>query len=216
MTGGSEGPNLERESALLQNHRSVIGLDEVGRGAVAGPVVVGAVLLRRNEPMPQGLDDSKRLTARRRESLEAPIKAWASHWALGSASNREIDDVGIEVALRLAAQRALTQLPLGGASLLVDGPRSITPVDLCGTDGLAPMNVTCVIGGDHLCASIAAASVLAKVNRDRTMMELSVHDDRFGWEGNKGYLSAQHTAALRCHGPSKWHRTSWNLPLALP
>ncbi len=216
MTASPDGPSLEKESKLLESHRSVIGLDEVGRGAAAGPVVVGAVLLRRIEPMPAGLNDSKRLTARRRERLEAPIRAWSSQWALGAASNGEVDDVGIEQAIRLATQRALTQLPLGGATLLVDGPRSIAPVNLCGTDGLAPKDVTCVIGGDHLCASIAAASVLAKVDRDRTMVQIARDDDRYGWDRNKGYLSAQHSAALQVHGPSRWHRISWNLPETLP
>ena len=216
MTASTTGPSLEKESKLLDSHRSVIGLDEVGRGAAAGPLVVGAVLLRRIEPMPAGLNDSKRLTAKTRERLEAPIREWSSKWALGAASNREVDDMGIEQAIRLATRRALTQLPLGGASLLVDGPRSIAPEDVSGTDGLAPKDVTCVIGGDHLCASIAAASVLAKVDRDRTMVQIARDDDRYGWDRNKGYLSAEHSAALHAHGPSRWHRISWNLPKSSP
>lgn len=191
----------------------VVGIDEVGRGALAGPVTVGAVALDRLSPPPAGLADSKRLSPRQRETLVEPLKAWALGWALGSASAAEIDTHGIRGALALAAQRALEQLSPPPTHALVDGPLNIIAPPSMGpwSDGpFVALPVTTVVRGDQQCATIAAAAILAKVARDALMSALP-DAPRYGWTGNKGYGTLAHRRAIAQFGPTSEHRTSWNL-----
>lgn len=211
------------------------GMDEVGRGALAGPVSVGVVVVdAATRSAPPGLDDSKRLSALERERLAPKLARWAPAWAVGHASNDEIDAWGILVALRVAGLRALGALSLAPERVLLDGtydwlhrpvpaPREETlfdafdppeagPVEL---ETLAPAAppVDLMPKADRRCAAVAAASVLAKVERDRLMSELGERDHRWGWQHNKGYSAPEHLAALAEHGPCTWHRRSWRLPL---
>lgn len=176
----------------------VAGVDEVGRGPLAGPVVAAAVILDPTRPI-EGLDDSKRLTAIRRAALEPIIQACALAWALGRAEVEEVDRLNVLVASMLAMQRAVAALVEVPGHVLVDGNR--TPA--------LPCPATAVVGGDGKVAAIAAASILAKVARDREMVE---HDDRYpgyGFARHKGYPSAEHLAALAALGPSPLHRKSF-------
>ncbi|WP_062377207.1 ribonuclease HII [Demequina pelophila] len=220
--------SLERETALWDaGARIVAGIDEVGRGALAGPVSVGVVALGRCTAWPDGLTDSKRLTRARREALIEPIRAFAAASAVGHASADEIDAHGIVAALRLAGRRALGSLGVAVDAVLLDGTHDwLTPpapdlfaqVDAWGGagsgpgDDWAPPPVTMVVKGDLTCASIAGGSVLAKVERDGLMA--AAHDSHpdYGWSGNKGYGAAVHLEALRRLGPSPLHRRSWRLP----
>lgn len=199
----------------------VVGIDEVGRGALAGPVSVGLVAVARCDAWPDGLADSKQLTARAREALIGPLSAFGVGRAVGHASAAEIDQVGIIAALRLAGVRGLATLAGQGIvadAVLLDGTHdwlTSPPADLfadaTGDEASTPP-VTMVVKGDGLCASIAAASVIAKVERDGLMRAAHAEHPHFGWDGNKGYGAAAHLDAIREHGPSAWHRVSWNLP----
>lgn len=212
---------LEHETALWDaGARLVAGIDEVGRGALAGPVSVGVTVLERCERWPDGLADSKELTPNAREALATVLPEFGVGHAVGHASPAEIDAHGIIAALRLAGTRALAALTSQGIvpdAILLDGRHDwLTPpaADLFSADAeagdVAP--VTMVIKGDRLCASIAAASIVAKVERDGIMRQAHVSHPAYGWEGNKGYGAAGHLAALREHGPSPLHRVSWRLP----
>jgi len=213
--------SLVYESTLWDAGASVVvGIDEVGRGALAGPVSVGLVAVARCDSWPDGLADSKQLTPRAREALIAPLAGFGVGRAVGHASAAEIDDVGIIGALRLAGVRGLAELAEQGIvadAVLLDGTHdwlTAPPADLFSTaadDGATPP-VTMVVKGDGLCASIAAASVIAKVERDAIMRAAHAHHPHFGWDGNKGYGAAAHLDAIREHGPSDWHRISWKLP----
>ncbi len=172
------------------------GIDEAGRGPWAGPVVAAAVIL---DFVPEGVDDSKRLSARRREALFARITATAP-FGIGIASVAEIDELNILQATFLAMRRAVAALKTAPAFALVDGNR-IPP-------GL-PCRAEAIIGGDGICASIAAASILAKVTRDRIMAELSQVHPGFGWERNMGYGVPAHIEALKHLGLTPHHRRSF-------
>ncbi len=211
---------MVRERSLLAAGHLVAGVDEVGRGALAGPVCVGAVLLESAADPPRGLTDSKRLTPGRRRALVGPLLEWASGWSLGSASAEEVDAWGMSTALAVAGGRALDGLGTWPTHVLVDGPwnllrrpRDVTlgaPVPPAPrAEGLA---VTPVVKGDLHCASIAAAAVLAKVARDDLMVALAAEWPDYGWIHNKGYGTPQHLAALRRLGPTPLHRVSWRLP----
>ena len=176
----------------------VAGVDEAGRGPLAGPVVAAAVILRQ-EDCPDGLNDSKQLTAARRAVLEVEIKARALCWGIGVASVEEIDEINILWATMLAMTRAVEALAHDCAHVLVDGNR-------CPKWRWAS---TAVVEGDAKCLSIAAASILAKEARDRMMVEAAVAHPHYGWETNKGYGSPMHLAALREHGPTPLHRRSF-------
>lgn len=215
--------SLGYESALWDaGARVVIGIDEVGRGALAGPVSVGLVAVARCDTWPDGLADSKQLTARAREALISPLSTFGVGRTVGHASAAEIDEVGIIAALRLAGVRGLAVLATEGVvadAVLLDGTHdwlTAPPADLfsSATDDVETPPVTMVVKGDGLCASIAAASVIAKVERDAIMRAAHVEHPHFGWEGNKGYGAAAHLDAIREHGPSDWHRVSWKLPTA--
>lgn len=205
-------PTLAAEAALWRRGRAAIGVDEVGRGAIAGPVVVGAVRVGPRTSFPRGLRDSKLLSANRREELVGPIRDWADGWSVGAASVAEISTWGIRGALALAIDRALLTLA-ANAALLIDGPLDLLAPS--SVDGRWPTLVhrdierTAVVGGDQSCATIAAASVLAKVHRDRLMTQLAQRFPQFEWQQNKGYGTAGHRSSVDDFGPSPLHRLGW-------
>jgi ribonuclease HII len=192
---------LRREGAVV-----VAGVDEVGRGAWAGPVTVGAAVTGLRRP-PEGLTDSKLLSPRRRAELAAELDGWVRGFALGHAWPEEIDELGMTAALRLAAVRALEALPVRPDAVILDGKH-----DYLG----APWRVRTVIQGDRSCVPVAAASVLAKVRRDAMMAELAPQFAPFGFAENVGYPSPVHKGALAELGPTPHHRLSWAYLDALP
>ena len=213
---------------LRAGARLVAGMDEVGRGALAGPVSVGVVVVDlTTKPCPQGLTDSKLLTPAAREALVPLARSWCLAWAVGHAGPAEIDAHGIVGALRLAGRRALAQVrrTVGDVdAVLLDGkhdwlskPSAVDlfeafDLDPHGDDHLAEPRVRTLVKADLQCASVAAASVLAKTERDGLMTSLARQYPAFGWDQNKGYGAAAHVAALRAHGPTPQHRRSWRLP----
>ncbi|MFD2786522.1 ribonuclease HII [Hymenobacter rubripertinctus] len=177
------------------------GLDEAGRGCLAGPVFAAAVMLP-PDFAPQFLNDSKQMTARRRELVREAICREAVAWAVGEASTQEITALNIAQASYLAMHRAVAQLRPQPTHLLVDGNRFKAHPTL---------PHTCIIGGDGLYRSIAAASVLAKTFRDDRMRALAAQYPPYGWEQNAGYPTARHRAAIREHGPTEHHRLGFRL-----
>ncbi|WP_439814070.1 ribonuclease HII [Zavarzinia sp. CC-PAN008] len=175
----------------------VAGIDEVGRGPLAGPVVAAAVILRR-DAVPEGLDDSKKLNRATRERLFSDLRRSAVI-GVAAASSGEIDRVNILQATFLAMARALHRLPQVPDHVLVDGNRA-PPL---------PIGSTCVVAGDSLSLSIAAASVVAKVVRDRLMERLALRHPAYGFDRNAGYPTAEHRAALLSLGPCVHHRRSF-------
>lgn len=211
---------LDVERPLLSRGEVVVGIDEVGRGALAGPLTVGAVVLTCSDLPPETLTDSKLLSAPRREALVEPIRRWAADCSLGSVSAAEIDAWGLRLALAVAATRALDGLRVRPSYALIDGSFNLlrAPMDVSFGAAMPPelryqsLRATTVIKGDQKCASVAAASVLAKVHRDAVMTDLSRQFEVFGWARNKGYGAAAHLEALREWGPNVHHRQSWRLP----
>ena len=210
---------MSHERALIGHGEVVVGLDEVGRGSLAGPVVVGAVVLGDLVDPPRGLDDSKALSPRQRETLAPLLETWVDAWSLGWASAAEIDEWGLSLALSAAANRALDALTRRPSFALIDGAHNFlrAPRDVAfGVDSppapYAGLAHRTIVRGDSASAAIAAASVLAKVRRDQFMRELHAQCPLYGWDANKGYGSAAHLAALRAYGPSEHHRRSWKLP----
>ena len=275
-------PTLDLERILAaQGYDLIAGFDEVGRGALAGPVMVGcaAIWARDLEPLdgddavelsgrtylgvPDGVADSKMLTEHRREAIFDELRDWCAAYAVGQASNTEIDEWGITYALGVAALRALSQverelgLRLGGglaarkASMesageivegrpgdsvgesignwgesvralpkvagILDGPsdyitKALNTFDA--PDVPIPADITTTVKGDQHCATVATAAVIAKVTRDRLMVDLAQSNPRYAayeWAHNKGYGSAAHRAAIAEHGPTPLHRVSWHL-----
>lgn len=200
-------PTLDVERGLFAaGAHLVAGVDEVGRGALAGPVTIGVVCIGTSTTsIPDGLRDSKLMTPRRREAMEETVKTWSHSWALGEASAAEIDRLGIMGALSLAASRALAALPVTPDWVILDGTVPFVLEEQAGP------RVMTRAKADRDCASVAAASVVAKVSRDRLMSELHERHPAYGWEGNKGYGAAAHTAAIREHGLTDLHRRSWNI-----
>ena len=182
----------------------VAGADEVGRGCLAGPVVAAAVVLDPGRPI-KGLRDSKQLTAAARERLDEAIRARARAWAIADSPPADIDRVNIHRASLDAMRRAVLQLVPLPDLVLVDAFRI---PDL-------PMAQRGIIKGDASCAAIAAASIIAKVWRDRYMRDLHVTDDRYGYAHHKGYATAEHLAAIAQHGLSVHHRRSFRQPSLL-
>jgi len=220
--------DLVIERGLVDVGELVIGVDEVGRGALAGPVCVGAVAVRPHgcAAPPAGLTDSKLLSAAAREALVPLIHEWADAAAVGFASAAEVDAVGVIAALRRAAERALAALP--SALVLLDGSHNwLTRPDELWQLPLEPVRpdprpghnlevaaagrVVTRVKADTSCASVAAASVLAKVARDAHMVTLSENHAPYEWAANKGYAAAAHRAAIAEHGPTAEHRVSWSL-----
>lgn len=176
----------------------VAGVDEVGRGPLAGPVVAAAVILDRDYAI-EGLDDSKRLSANRRQLLDNEIRSHALCFSIGQATVHEIDELNILQATFLAMQRAVAGLTRKPDKALVDGNR--LPVFTCQAEA--------VVGGDGLVAEISAASIIAKVYRDRLMAELHQQYPRYGFINNQGYPTQMHRQALRKYGPTPSHRRSF-------
>ncbi|MBL0296837.1 MAG: ribonuclease HII [Betaproteobacteria bacterium] len=184
--------------AALRVAGLVAGVDEAGRGPLAGPVVAAAVILDELQPV-RGLADSKTLTAARRERLYHEICAKALCVSIAEASAEEIDRLNILQATLLAMQRAVQGLRLAPKQVLVDGNR--VPA--------LTMPVQAVVGGDATVAAISAASILAKVHRDRLCLELHARFPDYGFDGHKGYPTREHLAALQRHGPCAAHRRSF-------
>ena len=220
-------PDRELETTLLASHRVVAGMDEVGRGALAGPVSVGVALVDTTTPdhFPHDLADSKQLSPTRREALQAPCRDWVLDCAVAHAWPAEIDALGMVGALRLAGLRALVEVASRGHRpdvVILDGVAdelsASQPVHPAVAEvrhqmdslGLATPPVRMQVKADARCAVVAAASVLAKVERDALMTELD--DPGYGWASNKGYASAAHMAGLGRLGASDQHRRSWHLP----
>ena len=204
-------PTLEVELDLLQTGaKFVIGCDEVGRGALAGPVAVGFAAVNASVlPMPAGLRDSKMLSEPRRKLLSPLAVAWATHSAVGLASAVEVDQLGIVACLGLAGKRALAELyqqgvDIAGSIVLLDGSDNWLNKAL-----VTPLNVVTRIKADRDCGSVAAASVIAKVYRDGLMIAAHGDTPGYGWASNKGYGSAAHLRAIDALGPSPLHRKSW-------
>lgn len=213
-------PSLRIERRLLRGGLATLACsDEVGRGALSGPVTIGMVLVSETtRTAPQGVRDSKLLTPEARRRLVPRIQRWASSYAVGHASPAEIDEFGIIAAMRLAGHRALAQLSVEPDTVLLDGNHDyLTPPDQTTLFGPPPVlervpPVVTMIKADLRCAAVAAASILAKTARDQIMVELSAEHPEYRWADNKGYSAPEHLAALAEHGPSPHHRVSWRLP----
>ena len=199
-------PNRRIEEALWDaGHQVVVGVDEVGRGSWAGPLSVGAAVLPRDRRVYR-VRDSKMLTERERERLFDPIAEWCVAWSVGHATQVECDELGMSEAQRLAARRAIEGLGVTPDRVLLDGKW-----DFVG-GGMTQR----IVKGDATVLSIAAASILAKVTRDRMMREESVNHPGYDFDRNKGYPCPKHKIALAGMGPTAIHRRSWafmdNLP----
>ena len=210
-------------SLLSSGYRSVIGLDEVGRGCVAGNVTVGAAYVDTSTgPPPAGVSDSKLLSPSRRDALVGPLSAWtAGRLTVGHASTLEIDRFGIISALRLAGHRALASLP-PAAVIVLDGSHNWLRAPDGWLEGMITSGVLenaveipevrVVVKADRDVAVVAAASVYAKTVRDAQMTELDTLFPGYGFAKHKGYLTKEHTTALRTYGPCDVHRRSFTLP----
>jgi ribonuclease HII len=234
-------PDLKEERRLRREGCEwVAGLDEVGRGAWAGPLTVGVAVVRPRvqlRTMPAWLRDSKMLSEARREEIFGAVGKWCAAWSVGHATSMECDTWGMTEALRVAARRALARLGQAPDALLIDGPVNLlrdpaqprdtelpilTSADAEESDSdpadAAPFPgvIRPIVDGDAKCASVAAASVLAKVVRDRIMRDEAEHFPAYGFERNKGYPSLVHQTALRGYGPSAIHRRSWAFMGELP
>jgi ribonuclease HII len=174
------------------------GVDEAGRGPLAGPVVAAAVILDDLHPI-AGLNDSKKLTAKRREKLFDEIKAKALCFSIAQASVQEIDEINILQATLLAMKRAVEGLRLKPMKVLVDGNR-LPAIDI---------RAEAIVQGDALVPAISAASILAKVHRDRLCEEMHARYPQYGFDQHKGYGTAVHLAALQAHGPAECHRLTF-------
>jgi ribonuclease HII len=196
-------PSLDRERAAWAAGRLLLGVDEVGRGPLAGPVVAAAVAFPADASPPGGLRDSKTLSASRRETLAPAIRSAAIAIGVGAASVREIDRLNIRVATALAMRRALARalrcLDAAPCDVLLDG----LPMRELGHPHAA------LVDGDALCATVAAAGIVAKTLRDGLMARLARRHPGYGWETNAGYGTSEHLAALRTRGATQHHRTSF-------
>jgi ribonuclease HII len=203
-------PDLAWEFAQFDAGAAIIGaVDEVGRGSLAGPVSIGLVLIKAGiSTPPAGIRDSKQLTPAARGDLAPLIRQWALAAIVAHASANEIDKHGIIGALRLATHRAIAQvnrqyridvLLLDGSHDWLSGPPNMPPV------------VT-KVKGDQTSICLAAASIIAKCERDSLMIDLAPQHPQYGWESNKGYAAPDHLAAIAEHGTTRWHRRSWSLP----
>lgn len=187
------------ENELLSAGRGPLcGVDEAGRGPLAGPVCAAAVMLPPGLELP-GLNDSKKLTEKKRDALHDEIIAAAIAYGIAFATAEEIEERNILGATFLAMRRAVAQLSQTPGLVLIDGNR----------DPGLPYPTECVVKGDAKCADIAAASILAKVTRDRYMLQMAERYPEYGFERHKGYGTKDHYAALRAHGPSEIHRPSF-------
>jgi ribonuclease HII len=192
-------PSLAVERELwAAGHRVVVGVDEVGRGSWAGPLSVGAAVVPHDRRVYK-IRDSKMLTEREREAMFDRISEWCVAWAVGHASQVECDELGMSAAQKLAAARAIDGLGITPDQVLIDGSW-----DFIGTG-----NTRSIVKGDATCLSISAASILAKVTRDRIMRAEAENYPGYDFEFNKGYPCPRHQAALQGMGPTSIHRRSW-------
>ncbi len=192
-------PGLSVERSLVEaGSRRVVGVDEVGRGSWAGPLTVGAAIVPLDRRVYK-IRDSKQLTEPEREAMYDRIADWCVAWSVGHASAAECDELGMSDAQRLAAERALSALRLEHDHVLIDG----------NWDFVGGGNTTKIVRGDRTSLSIAAASILAKVTRDRIMRQVAEHHPAYNFDANKGYPCPVHKAALQAWGPSTAHRKSW-------
>ena len=223
----STAPSLRFERTLLRDGVAHLACaDEVGRGALSGPVSIGMVVISLStRTAPQGVRDSKLLTPEARERLAPKVRRWALSHAVGHASPAEIDAYGIMAAMRLAGHRALSALDVVPEAILLDGNHDYLsepeqdalfggPSELHSLmdTGVRVPPVTTLIKADMKCAGVAAASILAKTSRDALMTRLHEEFPAYLWAENKGYCAPAHVAALAAHGPSIHHRRSWSLP----
>jgi len=199
-------PSLAVERGFWDaGHDVVVGVDEVGRGAWAGPLTIGAAVVPPDKRVYK-VRDSKMLTEPEREHLFDRIAGWCRAWAVGHASQEECDRLGMTAAQKLAARRAVDGLGLQPDHVVIDG----------NWDFVGGGNTTRIVRGDATCLSIAAASILAKVTRDRLMRAEAEHFPAYDFEHNKGYPCPRHKAALRAFGPTSIHRRSWVFMESLP
>jgi ribonuclease HII len=196
-------PSLEVETKLLERYSRVIGLDEVGRGALAVPVAIGAAVLSANSDttIPKGLRDSKLISEAKRDEIASNTASWLQV-SVGMVSANQIESVGISKALQQAALLALGDLDLAGSVILLDGSHNFLA-------GLVSAPVVIRTKADRDCAVVSAAALTAKVKRDGLMRELHEDFPGYDWVSNKGYSSPSHIEALRTIGPCAEHRTSW-------
>ncbi|MEZ5247485.1 MAG: ribonuclease HII [Acidimicrobiales bacterium] len=197
IKGKAPGLRLERD-LWADGCDIVAGIDEVGRGSWAGPLTLAAVVVPRQRKLYK-VRDSKMLTEAERELMFDRIMDWAEHVAVAHATQEECDELGMSAAQKLAAQRALAQLPEPVDHVLVDG----------NWDFVETHATTTIVKGDAISISIAAASIVAKVTRDRMMRAWDVDHPAYGFAGNKGYPCPRHKAALAAFGPSAIHRRRW-------
>jgi ribonuclease HII len=210
-------PTLALERRLLTECDLVISLDEVGRGALAGPVAVGAAMMTAagaRRRVPDGLRDSKLVSEKRRPEVAVRASAWVQASGVGWASSAEVDEMGIMRALGLAASRAVQAIAdqgvlLANALVLLDGNH-----DYLSSVHPDPLRVRPVIKADRDCASVSAASVIAKVARDTYMTGIHEEHPAYQWDRNKGYASAEHRQAINDLGLSPHHRSSWAIAAA--
>lgn len=195
----SKSPSLAVERGLWgDGHDVIVGMDEVGRGSWAGPLSVGAAVLPRDKRVYK-IRDSKMLTEAERELMFDRIASWCVTWAVGHASQEECDTLGMSAAQKLAADRALEGLGMAADRVVLDG----------NWDFVGRGTTIKLVKGDARCLSIAAASILAKVTRDRIMRAEADNYPGYDFELNKGYPCPRHKIALRAYGPSAIHRRSW-------
>lgn len=190
---------VEERKCWALGERVVVGVDEVGKGAWAGPLSVGAVVVPSDHRL-NGIRDSKMLKAEQREKLYERIDKWALTWSVGHASARECDELGMSQAQILATKRAFELLAMKPDRVLLDGKWNYVDWVPC----------TTLVGGDARSLSIAAASVMAKVTRDRIMIASSDNYHQYDFCNNKGYPTPRHLVALAGYGPSAIHRRSWS------
>jgi ribonuclease HII len=210
MTSRLLSPTLRVEGRYFADGcASVAGIDEVGRGAWAGPVSIGIAVVTPGcgRALPKGVRDSKQLTLAEREALFAPLSRSLASWAVGHASPAECDELGMTVAQRLAARRALAQLECVPDVVLLDGRFDFLADRETGLSDFPPVRM--IVKGDTTAKSISAASVLAKVTRDRLMAKESEHYPWYGFERNRGYPAPLHKMALATWGCTPIHRRSW-------
>jgi ribonuclease HII len=214
-------PTLDFENNLFSRGAKLIaGMDEVGRGCLAGPVSVGVAVISIDciNP-PENLADSKLLTHEQREELLPLVKTWVKDFAVGHASNDEIDEIGLTRALRRAGRRALVQLETKPDHLILDGKHNwLMPEKETQNmfeqefdDGPLSVDLKIItqVKADLTCASVAAASIVAKTTRDQMMAELSKDIPNYFWAENKGYAAPEHLEAIKSFGATKYHRVSW-------
>ncbi len=200
MTRGRAPTRAIEKELWAQGHEVVVGIDEVGRGAWAGPLVVGAAVLPVDRRV-NGVRDSKVLSEAGREQLFDRVAAWCDAWATGEASHAECDELGMAAAQRLAARRAIEALGVRPDAAVVDGSWNFVSPHV----GHVEMRVK----ADLHCLSVAAASILAKVTRDRAMRDAARHFPQWSFDTNKGYPCPMHKVGLQGYGPSAIHRRTW-------